>query len=182
MSQLHPTTKAIWRAIAAYTRKQGYAPTIREIGTAIKRPDASAVIHHHLRILEQSGALEITPGIARGIVLRKQPGELLNVKPGTMPKPAARERLHLYEYTAAAGVEVRTRRFSPSGMTYARAAGLLYARAFFWSEVMDCALYELVGIDDTFWAVGEDGRCVAQVWIAPADAFDGILQARSGTP
>ena len=63
---------AILRAIAGHLENHGYAPSIREIGEAVKRTSTNNV-HYHLRALERQGRLKRTPGSPRALQLLLTP-------------------------------------------------------------------------------------------------------------
>jgi SOS-response transcriptional repressor LexA len=64
---------AILKAVAAHVERHGYAPTVREIGEAVRRRSTNNV-HYHLRLLELQGRIRRTPGSPRAMQLVLTPG------------------------------------------------------------------------------------------------------------
>lgn len=63
--------KDIYNFICEYHNKKGYSPCIREIqkGVFLQSPN---MIHRYIINLCEKGYLEITPHIARSIVIKRQ--------------------------------------------------------------------------------------------------------------
>ena len=70
---LSPKRRAILEYIESFAQKNGYAPSVREIGDAVGLRSPSTV-HAHLRILEENGYLQKSKGKTRTLSLPGQPG------------------------------------------------------------------------------------------------------------
>lgn len=71
-TDLGDRTLDVWRAIADYQRKMGYAPTYRELMrlTGVASP---SVVAYHVDRLMAAGVLWRPGGLARTLVLLKEP-------------------------------------------------------------------------------------------------------------
>jgi SOS-response transcriptional repressor LexA len=66
-----PVTDKVLDAIREYVKKNPrLSPTIRDL-QAITGVTSSSVLRYHLLVLEDRGAIERIPGIARGIILKE---------------------------------------------------------------------------------------------------------------
>lgn len=63
--------KQMLRFITRYITKHGYSPTIAEIGEAVGVVSPNAV-RSHLHRMRDEGLIEITPRVARSIVVKDQ--------------------------------------------------------------------------------------------------------------
>lgn len=64
--------RAIMRFIKDYLRKNGFAPSIEEIAEAVELSSKTAV-RHHLEILVDEGAIQMTPGKYRSLRVMDKP-------------------------------------------------------------------------------------------------------------
>jgi SOS regulatory protein LexA len=67
MRELSKMQKKIFDFILAYIQKEGYPPSVREIGEAVGLKSPSTV-HFHLKHLEEAGYIEKSAGKGRAIV------------------------------------------------------------------------------------------------------------------
>lgn len=81
MAKLSKMQQRIYDYIAESTRRQGYPPSVREIGEAVGLKSPSTV-HFHLKHMEELGVISKGAGKGRAITLAEQPAE----RP---PQPAA---------------------------------------------------------------------------------------------
>jgi repressor LexA len=56
--------RALLEALERLHRTRGYAPTLRELGEEVGLASVGSV-HHHVRVLEQRGLVDRTPGCHR---------------------------------------------------------------------------------------------------------------------
>jgi repressor LexA len=73
MDKLTPRQAEILKLIAEHVENSGFPPTRSEISRAMgfRSPNAA---EEHLAALARKGAIELTPGVSRGIRLRQDPG------------------------------------------------------------------------------------------------------------
>ncbi|HSQ05150.1 MAG TPA: transcriptional repressor LexA [Burkholderiales bacterium] len=73
MDKLTPRQAEILRLISDYMENSGFPPTRTEICRALgfRSPNAA---EEHLQALARKGAVELTPGVSRGIRLKQPPG------------------------------------------------------------------------------------------------------------
>jgi repressor LexA len=73
MDKLTPRQAEILKLISDYTESSGFPPTRADICRAMgfRSPNAA---EEHLAALARKGAIELTPGVSRGIRLAQQPG------------------------------------------------------------------------------------------------------------
>lgn len=57
-------------SVQTFIRRNGYPPTIRDLGLAMKIASPNGVVCH-LNALERKGYITRVPGVSRGIVLTK---------------------------------------------------------------------------------------------------------------
>lgn len=60
--------KAVLRVVKDYIGEKGYAPSTREIASAVDISSPNA-IRAHLAALAEDGLIKLSPGVARGISL-----------------------------------------------------------------------------------------------------------------
>lgn len=68
MKGLTDNQNEMYDLIKYYIKKEGYAPSIRELGELLELKSTQTV-HSRLKILENKGIIKIVPNISRGIVL-----------------------------------------------------------------------------------------------------------------
>ena len=88
MAKLSKMQQRIYDYIAESTRRQGYPPSVREIGEAVGLKSPSTV-HFHLKHMEELGVISKGAGKGRAITLAEQPAER-PAQPAT-PQPAEPE-------------------------------------------------------------------------------------------
>jgi|WetSurMetagenome_2_1015567.scaffolds.fasta_scaffold00025_21 repressor LexA len=76
---LTATQKRVYRFIEEWTQNRGFPPTVRELAKGLKYKSLNSV-RQHLRLIQKKNHLDIEPGKARGIGLRRPHG---NVPTGT---------------------------------------------------------------------------------------------------
>ena len=100
---LPPRQQEVFDLLLAFTKKNGYPPTNRELANLIGVRSANAIAEH-IRALERKGFVSVARGVARGITVvgQKEPAmaiqllsALLNDEPGARDR--AVEFLRLYE-------------------------------------------------------------------------------------
>ena len=69
MNQLSPMRQRILDYVTAFTRENGYPPTVREICDAVGLRSPSTV-HSHLKILQEGGFLEKSDHKTRALSVR----------------------------------------------------------------------------------------------------------------
>src|SRR3989344_3551834 len=69
---LYPRERQVLEFISQYTQRNGYAPTLREIGDALGMSSV-ATVHEHLDHLRKKGFIKKLDGAARGIELIETP-------------------------------------------------------------------------------------------------------------
>lgn len=62
-----PRRRQIMAFLRAYVGEHGYAPSLREIGEALGTN--LSITSGHVRALERTGKIKVTPNISRGIVI-----------------------------------------------------------------------------------------------------------------
>lgn len=67
---MQTTRHLVLNHIRAYTRTNGYAPSLREIGDAVG-PSSLSSVSHQLDALEREGSIHRTPGRNRSIVVKE---------------------------------------------------------------------------------------------------------------
>lgn len=72
MAELSTMQKRIYEYIASCIQRQGYPPSVREIGEAVGLKSPSTV-HFHLKHLEEAGVIEKGAGKGRAITLTAPP-------------------------------------------------------------------------------------------------------------
>jgi len=85
MKRLTPKQKEVYECIATFQERNGYPPSVREIGEILGMKSPSTV-HFHLRGLERAGALHKTEGKTRSLTL--EPAENI-LDPIEMPNNIA---------------------------------------------------------------------------------------------
>ena len=88
MAKLTKMQQKIYDFIAETTRRQGYPPSVREIGEAVGLRSPSTV-HFHLKHMEELGVL--TKGAGKGRALTLTPLEGAQSAPAPAPPPAPME-------------------------------------------------------------------------------------------
>lgn len=100
---LPPRQQEVFDLLLAFTKKNGYPPTNRELADLIGVRSANAIAEH-IRALERKGFVSVARGVARGITVvgQNEPAmaiqllsALLNDEPGARDR--AVEFLRLYE-------------------------------------------------------------------------------------
>ncbi|HEJ0075615.1 TPA: DNA-binding protein [Klebsiella oxytoca] len=100
---LPPRQQEVFDLLLAFTKKNGYPPTNRELANLIGVRSANAIAEH-IRALERKGFVSVARGVARGITVvgQNEPAmaiqllsALLNDEPGARDR--AVEFLRLYE-------------------------------------------------------------------------------------
>lgn len=100
---LPPRQQEVFDLLLAFTKKNGYPPTNRELANLIGVRSANAIAEH-IRALERKGFVSVARGVARGITVVRQNeptmaiqllSALLNDEPGARDR--AVEFLRLYE-------------------------------------------------------------------------------------
>ncbi|EIW9130655.1 MULTISPECIES: DNA-binding protein [Klebsiella] len=100
---LPPRQQEVFDLLLAFTKKNGYPPTNRELANLIGVRSANAIAEH-IRALERKGFVSVARGVARGITVVGQNdpamaiqllSALLNDEPGARDR--AVEFLRLYE-------------------------------------------------------------------------------------
>lgn len=103
LQNLPPRQQEVFDLLLAFTKKNGYPPTNRELANLIGVRSANAIAEH-IRALERKGFLSVARGVARGITVvgQNEPAmaiqllsALLNDEPGARDR--AVEFLRLYE-------------------------------------------------------------------------------------
>ena len=74
MAKLSKMQQRIYDYIAESTRRQGYPPSVREIGEAVGLKSPSTV-HFHLKHMEELGVISKGAGKGRAITLAEQPAQ-----------------------------------------------------------------------------------------------------------
>jgi repressor LexA len=74
-SNLTAVQKRVYSFIVEWTKSRGFPPTVREIAKAFKYRSLNTV-RQHLRLIQKKDHLEIAPGKARGIVIKKRGNEI----------------------------------------------------------------------------------------------------------
>ena len=88
MKKLSRMQQRVYDYIAESIARQGYAPSVREIGEALGLKSPSTV-HFHIKHLEELGLIEKGAGKGRAIALKEPPQA--SAAPVSVPAPAARE-------------------------------------------------------------------------------------------
>lgn len=100
---LPPRQQEVFDLLLAFTKKNGYPPTNRELANLIGVRSANAIAEH-IRALERKGFVSVARGVARGITVvgQNEPAmaiqllsALLNDEPGARDR--AVEFLRMYE-------------------------------------------------------------------------------------
>lgn len=100
---LPPRQQEVFDLLLAFTKKNGYPPTNRELANLIGVRSANAIAEH-IRALEHKGFVSVARGVARGITVvgQNEPAmaiqllsALLNDEPGARDR--AVEFLRMYE-------------------------------------------------------------------------------------
>ncbi|EPR7623557.1 DNA-binding protein [Klebsiella michiganensis] len=100
---LPPRQQEVFDLLLAFTKKNGYPPTNRELANLIGVRSANAIAEH-IRALERKGFVSVARGVARGITVVGQNelamaiqllSALLNDEPGARDR--AVEFLRMYE-------------------------------------------------------------------------------------
>lgn len=100
---LPPRQQEVFDLLLAFTKKNGYPPTNRELANLIGVRSANAIAEH-IRALERKGFVSVARGVARGITVvgQNEPAMaiqllsvLLNDEPGARDR--AVEFLRMYE-------------------------------------------------------------------------------------
>lgn len=86
MEKLSRMQQRVYDYLAEAIARQGYAPSVREIGEALELKSPSTV-HFHLKHLEELGLIEKGAGKGRAIALRAQDGEKSPAPPAAAPLP-----------------------------------------------------------------------------------------------
>ncbi|WP_316549140.1 LexA family protein [Klebsiella michiganensis] len=103
LQNLPPRQQEVFDLLLAFTKKNGYPPTNRELANLIGVRSANAIAEH-IRALERKGFVSVARGVARGITVvgQNEPAmaiqllsALLNDEPGARDR--AVEFLRMYE-------------------------------------------------------------------------------------
>lgn len=103
LQNLPPRQQEVFDLLLAFTKKNGYPPTNRELANLIGVRSANAIAEH-IRALERKGVVSVARGVARGITVvgQNEPAmaiqllsALLNDEPGARDR--AVEFLRMYE-------------------------------------------------------------------------------------
>lgn len=103
LQNLPPRQQEVFDLLLAFTKKNGYPPTNRELANLIGVRSANAIAEH-IRALERKGFVSVARGVARGITVvgQNEPAmaiqllsALLNDEPGAGDR--AVEFLRMYE-------------------------------------------------------------------------------------
>lgn len=100
---LPPRQQEVFDLLLAFTKKNGYPPTNRELANLIGVRSANAIAEH-IRALERKGFVSVARGVARGITVvgQKEPAMAIQLLSALLnDEPGARERavefLRMYE-------------------------------------------------------------------------------------
>ncbi|HBX3772173.1 TPA: DNA-binding protein [Klebsiella pneumoniae subsp. pneumoniae] len=100
---LPPRQQEVFDLLLAFTNKNGYPPTNRELANLIGVRSANAIAEH-IRALERKGFVSVARGVARGITVvgQKEPAMAIQLLSALLnDEPGARERavefLRMYE-------------------------------------------------------------------------------------
>ncbi|HHD7488932.1 TPA: DNA-binding protein [Klebsiella oxytoca] len=100
---LPPRQQEVFDLLLAFTKKNGYPPTNRELANLIGVRSANAIAEH-IRALERKGFVSVARGVARGITVvgQKEPAMAIQLISALLnDEPGARERavefLRIYE-------------------------------------------------------------------------------------
>lgn len=100
---LPPRQQEVFDLLLAFTKKNGYPPTNRELANLIGVRSANAIAEH-IRALERKGFVSVARGVARGITVvgQKEPAMAIQLLSALLnDEPGARERavefLRIYE-------------------------------------------------------------------------------------
>ncbi|HBQ8048221.1 DNA-binding protein [Klebsiella pneumoniae subsp. pneumoniae] len=91
---LPPRQQEVFDLLLAFTKKNGYPPTNRELANLIGVRSANAIAEH-IRALERKGVVSVARGVARGITVvgQKEPAMAIQLLSALLnDEPGARDR------------------------------------------------------------------------------------------
>ena len=154
MGKLSRMQQRVYDYIAESIARQGYAPSVREIGEALGRKSPSTV-HFHIKHLQELGLIEKGAGKGRALAL-KEPPQAAQVSGAEASAPAASEQ-------AEASAERRARRVPVLG-TVAAGSPILAQEC-----IEDYLTFDTGGHDEEYFALRVRGESMLGVGILPDD-------------
>ena len=149
MKKLSRMQQRVYDYIAESIARQGYAPSVREIGEALGLKSPSTV-HFHIKHLEELGLIEKGAGKGRAIALKEPPQA--SAAPVPVPAPAARED------------EPASRRRVPIVGNVAAGSPILAQEC-----IEDYLTFDTGGREDEYFALRVRGESMLGVGILPDD-------------
>lgn len=154
MGKLSRMQQRVYDYIAESIARQGYAPSVREIGEALGLKSPSTV-HFHIKHLQELGLIEKGAGKGRALAL-KEPPQAAQVSDAEASAPAASEQ-------AEAFAERRARRVPVLG-TVAAGSPILAQEC-----IEDYLTFDTGGHDEEYFALRVRGESMLGVGILPDD-------------
>lgn len=154
MGKLSRMQQRVYDYIAESIARQGYAPSVREIGEALGLKSPSTV-HFHIKHLQELGLIEKGAGKGRALAL-KEPPQAAQVSGAEVSAPAASEQ-------AEASAERRARRVPVLG-TVAAGSPILAQEC-----IEDYLTFDTGGHDEEYFALRVRGESMLGVGILPDD-------------
>ena len=154
MGKLSRMQQRVYDYIAESIARQGYAPSVREIGEALGLKSPSTV-HFHIKHLQELGLIEKGAGKGRALAL-KEPPQAAQVSGAETSAPAASEQVE-------ASAERRARRVPVLG-TVAAGSPILAQEC-----IEDYLTFDTGGHDEEYFALRVRGESMLGVGILPDD-------------
>lgn len=154
MGKLSRMQQRVYDYIAESIARQGYAPSVREIGEALGLKSPSTV-HFHIKHLQELGLIEKGAGKGRALAL-KEPLQAAQVSGAETSAPAASEQ-------AETPAERRARRVPVLG-TVAAGSPILAQEC-----IEDYLTFDTGGHDEEYFALRVRGESMLGVGILPDD-------------
>ena len=154
MGKLSRMQQRVYDYIAESIARQGYAPSVREIGEALGLKSPSTV-HFHIKHLQELGLIEKGAGKGRALALKEPPQTEQN-SGAKASAPAASEQ-------AEASAERRARRVPVLG-TVAAGSPILAQEC-----IEDYLTFDTGGHDEEYFALRVRGESMLGVGILPDD-------------